>query len=99
METVEFSLFDEDVDTGDEPFDALVASANAAMVVVTAAAGAQRAGCLVGFHGQSETAAIELAHLREIRGDRAWTLVSVQELNRYRKELQSGATGPAPSAA
>jgi flavin reductase (DIM6/NTAB) family NADH-FMN oxidoreductase RutF len=37
----------------DEPFDALVASANAAMVVVTVAAGAQRAGCLVGFHSQT----------------------------------------------
>jgi flavin reductase (DIM6/NTAB) family NADH-FMN oxidoreductase RutF len=39
--------------THDEPFDALVASADAAMVVVTAAAGAQRAGCLVGFHSQT----------------------------------------------
>jgi flavin reductase (DIM6/NTAB) family NADH-FMN oxidoreductase RutF len=39
--------------TDAEPFDALVASANAAMVVVTTAAGAQRAGCLVGFHGQT----------------------------------------------
>lgn len=41
------------------------------------------AGVLVGFHGQSETAAIELDHLRDIRGDRPWTLVSVQALNRY----------------
>jgi predicted esterase len=40
-------------------------------------------GLLVGFHGQSETAAIELDHLRQIRGDRRWTLVSVQGLNRY----------------
>ena len=38
---------------------------------------------LVGFHGQSETAAIELEHLRDIRGGRPWTLVSVQGLNRY----------------
>lgn len=39
--------------TDDEPFDAVVASADAAMVVVTAAAGGQRAGCLVGFHSQT----------------------------------------------
>jgi flavin reductase (DIM6/NTAB) family NADH-FMN oxidoreductase RutF len=37
----------------DEPFDAVVASANEAMVVVTAAAGEERAGCLVGFHSQT----------------------------------------------
>jgi flavin reductase (DIM6/NTAB) family NADH-FMN oxidoreductase RutF len=37
----------------DEAFDAVVASANAAMVVVTTAAGEQRAGCLVGFHSQT----------------------------------------------
>jgi flavin reductase (DIM6/NTAB) family NADH-FMN oxidoreductase RutF len=37
----------------DEPFDAVVASANEAMVVVTTAAGDQRAGCLVGFHSQT----------------------------------------------
>ncbi len=41
------------------------------------------AGLLVGFHGQSETAAIELEHLRAIRGSRAWTLLSVQGLHRY----------------
>jgi predicted esterase len=40
-------------------------------------------GLLVGFHGQSETAAIELDHLRAIRGQRPWTLVSVQGLHRY----------------
>jgi flavin reductase (DIM6/NTAB) family NADH-FMN oxidoreductase RutF len=34
------------------PFEALVASMDAAMVVVTAAAGDQRDGCLVGFHSQ-----------------------------------------------
>jgi flavin reductase (DIM6/NTAB) family NADH-FMN oxidoreductase RutF len=37
----------------EEPFDAVVASANEAMVVVTVAAGEQRAGCLVGFHSQT----------------------------------------------
>jgi flavin reductase (DIM6/NTAB) family NADH-FMN oxidoreductase RutF len=42
----------------DEPdqaaaFDALAALADPAMVVVTVAHGDERAGCLVGFHGQS----------------------------------------------
>jgi predicted esterase len=41
------------------------------------------AGLLVGFHGQGETAAVQMAHLEEIRGERPWTLVSVQALNRY----------------
>ena len=47
------------------------------------AAPADPVGVLVGFHGQGETAAIELEHLRSIRGERAWTLVSVQGLHRY----------------
>lgn len=38
---------------------------------------------LVGFHGQSETAAVQMAHLERIRGDRSWLLVSVQGLHRY----------------
>jgi predicted esterase len=41
------------------------------------------AGMLVGFHGQAETAAIEMAHLQDIRGARPWLLVSVQALNRH----------------
>ena len=41
------------------------------------------AGMLVGFHGQAETAAIEMAHLEAIRGSRPWVLVSVQGLHRY----------------
>ena len=36
----------------DDPFDLLVAATNPAMVVVTAAAGHDRDGCLVGFHCQ-----------------------------------------------
>ena len=36
-----------------DAFDALVASADPAMIVVTAAADGERAGCLVGFHSQS----------------------------------------------
>jgi flavin reductase (DIM6/NTAB) family NADH-FMN oxidoreductase RutF len=35
------------------PFDEVVASANGAIVVVTAAVGQDRAGCLVGFHNQT----------------------------------------------
>ena len=50
---------------------------------LTRVAGRAGRGILVGFHGQSETAAIELEHLRDIRGDRPWTLVSVQGLHRY----------------
>jgi flavin reductase (DIM6/NTAB) family NADH-FMN oxidoreductase RutF len=35
------------------PFDTVMASIDNAMIVVTAAAGDERAGCLVGFHAQS----------------------------------------------
>ena len=45
--------------------------------------GGPLSGLLVGFHGQGETAAIEMAHLEAIRGSRPWLLVSVQGLNRY----------------
>jgi flavin reductase (DIM6/NTAB) family NADH-FMN oxidoreductase RutF len=37
----------------DETFDALTASVDPAMIVVTAVADGERAGCLVGFHTQS----------------------------------------------
>ena len=40
-------------DDGAASFDALVAEADAAMVVVTAADGDERDGCLVGFHAQA----------------------------------------------
>ena len=43
----------------------------------------QARGWLVGFHGQSETASIELEHVRSINGHRRWSLVSVQGLHRY----------------
>lgn len=36
-----------------DAFDAVVAAADPAMVVVTTAADGERAGCLVGFHGQA----------------------------------------------
>lgn len=39
-----------------QPFDALMTSANPALVVVTTAAEGRLAGCLVGFHGQSSIA-------------------------------------------
>ena len=51
--------------------------------LTSAAPGGTAVGMLVGFHGQAETAAIEMAHLEEIRGSRPWVLVSVQALHRY----------------
>ena len=36
-----------------EPFDDIMASLDPRMIVVTTAAGGERAGCLVGFHAQS----------------------------------------------
>ena len=47
------------------------------------APGGAAVGLLVGFHGQAETAGIEMAHLEAIRGLRPWALVSVQALHRY----------------
>ena len=47
------------------------------------APGGPAAGMLVGFHGQAETAAIQMAHLEAMRGSRPWLLVSVQALNRH----------------
>jgi predicted esterase len=40
-------------------------------------------GVLAGFHGYSETAAIQLPRLEAIPGSDAWTLVSVQALHRF----------------
>ncbi|MGV9950142.1 flavin reductase family protein, partial [Rhodococcus aetherivorans] len=39
-----------------EPFDALMAMLDPPMVVVTAAVGGERGGCLVGFHAQTSIA-------------------------------------------
>ena len=36
-----------------DPFDRLLASLDAPMIVVTTAAGGERAGCMVGFHSQA----------------------------------------------
>jgi predicted esterase len=38
---------------------------------------------LVGFHGYGQTAEIMLADLEQIPGNEAWTLVSIQALNRF----------------
>ncbi len=38
---------------GSDPFDAIMTSLDAPLIVVTAADGQERAGCLVGFHSQS----------------------------------------------
>jgi len=40
-------------------------------------------GVLAGFHGYTETAAIQLARLEQIPGAGAWTLLSVQALHRF----------------
>ena len=40
-------------------------------------------GVLVGFHGYSETAAIQMARLEAVCRDDPWTLVSVQALHRF----------------
>lgn len=40
------------VPVSDKPFDVLMASLDAPMAIVTAAAGTERAGCLIGFHTQ-----------------------------------------------
>jgi predicted esterase len=40
-------------------------------------------GLLVGFHGQAETAATQMAHLQDVRADRPWLLLSIQGLNRF----------------
>jgi predicted esterase len=40
-------------------------------------------GALVGFHGYSESAEIQMARLESIPGCEAWTLVSVQGLHRF----------------
>ena len=46
-------------------------------------------GVLAGFHGYSETAAIQLARLEELAGADAWTLLSIQGLHRfYRQRTQ-----------
>ena len=46
-------------------------------------------GVLVGFHGYTENAAIQLARLEDIPGTDTWTLVSIQGLHRfYRQRTQ-----------
>ena len=61
----------------------LIAATTHGRYLTASAPGEDPVGLLVGFHGQSETAAIQMAHLQEIRGGRPWLLVSVQGLHRY----------------
>jgi len=64
-----------------------IATATHGRVLVRPAANPR--GVLVGFHGYLENAAIHLARLESIPGADAWTLVSVQALNRvYRGRTQ-----------
>ena len=50
--------------------------------VLVKAARKTQAGVLLGFHGYLESAETQLARLEEVPGADAWTLVSVQALNR-----------------
>lgn len=50
--------------------------------VLVRAAPAAAAGVLLGFHGYLETADVQLARMEGIPGSAAWTLASVQALNR-----------------
>src|SRR5262249_2253174 len=60
-----------------------IAATTHGRVLVRPARGATSRGVLAGFHGYSETAAIQLARLEAIPGAAAWTLVSVQALHRF----------------
>lgn len=52
-------------------------------VLIRGARAAAARGLLVGFHGYMENAAIQMDRLAGIPGATAWTLVSVQALNRF----------------
>ena len=51
-------------------------------VLITPATGTPR-GILLGFHGYAETAEVQLERLAAIPDASAWTLVSIQGLNRF----------------
>lgn len=61
----------------------LIATTTHGRYLTSPAPSGELTGLLVGFHGQAETAAIQMAHLEAIRGGRSWMLVSAQALNRY----------------
>lgn len=52
-------------------------------ILVREAGAAKSQGVLVGFHGYMESAATGMDRLEAIPGSRAWTLVSIQALNRF----------------
>ena len=60
-----------------------VATTTHGRVLVRRAASGPVHGVLVGFHGYSETAAIQMPRLEQIVGVEPWTLVSVQALHRF----------------
>jgi predicted esterase len=60
-----------------------IATTTHGRVLVRRARSSPVRGVLAGFHGYSETAAIQLARLEQIPGANAWTLVSVQALHRF----------------
>jgi predicted esterase len=51
--------------------------------LVTPAAGGGPAPLLVGFHGYSESAEIQMDRLSSTRGAEAWTIVAIQALHRF----------------
>jgi len=60
-----------------------IAATTHGRVLVRRARGGAPRGVLVGFHGYSESAAIQLARLEQIPGSESWTLISVQGLHRF----------------
>ena len=60
-------------------------------VLVREARAAAARGILVGFHGYTETARIQMARLEAIPGAAPWTLLAVQALHRfYRGRMRRG---------
>ena len=60
-----------------------VAATTHGRVLTRRAATSPARGVLAGFHGYTETAAIQMARLDAIPGADAWTLLSVQGLHRF----------------
>lgn len=60
---------------------------------LVAPAASPSAPLLVGFHGYMENAAVHLAMLEQVASGRAWTLVSVQALNRFYTRQDAIAAG------
>ena len=60
-----------------------IATTTHGRVLVRRAPARPARGVIVGFHGYSETAAIQLPRLEQIPGTDHWTLVAVQALHRF----------------